>query len=127
MRIKITRVEGFIEDCGKTIEAETFAEAKYALFGWSLTAPQMEGTYHKCDFEILFEGELDSLTRYDGRFDLEHYSLAFPDLKRHMVENAEHGLAMLGTKEARKLYDAATIEIRKGQLREILHGLERID
>lgn len=129
MQIIITRVEGDIDDCDKPETVDSFAAAKQVLFAWSLTAPT-DGCYNKCDFEILFEGEMDQLTNYKGRYDLYHYSKEFPDLREHVLNMAVSGLEMLRADAARRKGNVYTVDQRLNmdlQFREILFAIPRLD
>lgn len=81
--IEIRRAEGptwTLED----ITVGSFREANQKLFDASQTAPETGG-YNKVDFTITFE---DGET-YEGRYDLKHWSVEVPDLRKHVVTHLE--------------------------------------
>jgi hypothetical protein len=80
MKITLTRAEGPSYQCGKPETADTFARANQILWRWSTTAPR-EG-YDKCDF-LIEDAEADF--RYQGRYDLQNFTVQAPDLQKHCV------------------------------------------
>jgi hypothetical protein len=77
--ITITRAEGLASECDKPETATSWAHANAILFKWSRTAPRTGG-YDKCDFKIVF----DDGREYEGRYDLQHFSVEHPNLSRHV-------------------------------------------
>lgn len=76
--IRIMRVEGKIEECGKWHHFKTLARANALLSRNSRTAPK-GGAYDKHDFEVKFkDGSV-----YKGRYDLHRNEAG--DLKGHML------------------------------------------
>lgn len=64
--IKITQAEGDDGEYGRSCSVTTWGQANQCLSSWATTAPK-DGSYYKCDFEIIWtNGEV-----YVGRFDLE--------------------------------------------------------
>lgn len=80
MKITITRAEGPSHLCGKPQTATSFGEAQKVLWNMSTTAPRLG--YDKCDFQI---DDAEADFTYRGRYDLQHFSVAPPDLKSHAV------------------------------------------
>lgn len=80
MEITLNRAEGPPHQCGKPKVVATFVMADHILRDWANTAPKTG--YDKVDFKII---DTDTNLNYTGRFDLVHWSVAFPDLKDHVV------------------------------------------
>ena len=89
VKIEITRAEGPHEEVGKpevcTREAYfgIWDCADRILIRWSHTAPKAGG-YDKCDFTVTWE---DGET-YNGRYDLKHHAVEFPNLAKHVYDFA---------------------------------------
>lgn len=80
----LARAEGRPEECIALV-VDSIEAADAVLLRWSETAPGGPGDdlggYDKCDFEITFEdGE-----KYEGRYDLVHWSKEMPSLARHVL------------------------------------------
>ena len=77
-RITLKRAEGPCS-CSTFAACSSWEEADAVLLEMSETAPR-DGSYHKVDFEVAFEGGL----RYEGVYYLKHFSVESPDLRRHI-------------------------------------------
>lgn len=89
--ITLIRAEGPTSECDKPKDVTSFLEANSALYRWSTSAPK-HGGYDKCDFWIEWEdGE-----KYEGRYDLTHWTKETPDLGRHVRSFVGY---MAGTKK----------------------------
>lgn len=76
--ITITGAEG--RHSGEVVTVNDWPAATVLLLRWSTTAPK-SGGYDKHDFIITFQ---DGET-YEGRYDLKHHTVEWPNLKRHVV------------------------------------------
>ncbi len=88
VKIEITRAEGLTSEVTGKPEVCTDAHidgawecANHVLVKWSGTAPK-EGGYDKCDFKVTWE---DGET-YEGRYDLKHYTIEYPNLAKHIYD-----------------------------------------
>lgn len=90
VKIILNRAEGSPHNCGeKTVEGpDVWLNANVVLSGWAHTAPgkgnKREG-YHKCDYTVVFA---DGNT-FDGRYDLVHFDVELPDLRRHVQNHLD--------------------------------------
>ncbi len=77
--IKITRVEGYQEECNQPIMASNWNEANAVLRAMAITAPK-DDTYNKVDFVVTYtDGET-----YEGRYDLKYQDTIKADLAGHV-------------------------------------------
>lgn len=71
--------EGPVDHLPAPLVVSNWAEANAKLSTWSNDAPK-DGCYDKTDFKIVWaDGEV-----YEGRYDLQHWSVEFPDLAGHV-------------------------------------------
>jgi hypothetical protein len=77
--ISLRRAEGPHSSFGRECTVQTWSQANMVLRQWSSSAPA-NGAYDKCDFRIVF----DDGSTYEGRYDLEHFSVRSPDLAAHV-------------------------------------------
>lgn len=89
VKVEITRAEGLISETGKPVIlprdldiGNVWEAADRILYQWSKTAPTQG--YDKCDFLITWE---DGET-YEGRYDLKHHTVEYPDLAKHIYNFA---------------------------------------
>jgi hypothetical protein len=77
--ITLTRAEGPTILCDKPVSVSTFSDANITLRRWADTAPK-HGGYDKCDVSI----EWSDGTTYGLRYDLVHWTVESPDLKKQL-------------------------------------------
>lgn len=103
LKITLKRAEGPTDQVGNLSIVSTFAQAAAVLKGWADTAPK-RGGYDKCDFSLQLQGDC---VEYAGRYDLQHWSAGFPDLKVHVLRR----LANMGGEDAARI--KALIELQE--------------
>lgn len=79
--IRLTRIEGAANG-PVAATASSWDEANAILMKWAHTAPT--SGYDKTSFEIEWENGFS----YGGRYDIQHPSVAVPDLMRNVQNNA---------------------------------------
>lgn len=82
-KIEITRAEGPTGSLERAT-VRTFEDADQKLLEASLTAPETGG-YDKTDFAITF----DDGNTYQGTYDLKHFRVDYPNLRKHVVGHLE--------------------------------------
>lgn len=104
--IKITRVEGYQEECNQPIMSSNWDEANAVLRAMAITAPK-DNTYNKVDFVVTYtDGET-----YEGRYYLQYtdtgiVSPFMADLAKHVqVVVHSNGKRKADWKEFETKYD----------------------
>ena len=103
MKIKLQRVEGSADKVGNLSIVNNFAQADEVLKAWSDSAPA-EGGFDKCDFSIQLDGDCID---YNGRYELVHWRVRFPDLKQHILRRLGNMRGPDAVDMAVRLKDAA--------------------
>jgi len=92
--VTIERLEGYHHELRQQHTFPSLSAANSELAHWSLTVGR---GYHKCQYAIVFaDGFI-----YRGRYDLEPFTKAMPDLKNEILEE----LTYLATSEKIKNYE----------------------
>jgi hypothetical protein len=82
--IELERWEGPIEECGKKVTVETFAQASSQLARWARNAPDTGG-YDKTGFKVTWANG----QTYEGRVDLQRGNIFGYHLGSHMQKHLE--------------------------------------